>query len=233
MFVHRLASLARKILPAPLFKPIRGISTALLTPLAFSYHSGHLLSSIKTKAVDKSGKPLPWYTYPAIEFLTSKNFRDRSVLEFGAGQSTLWWAERSNRVIAFEDDVEWYNAVTERSPANVSVVLTDRAASAVESHCLDELFDVIVIDGLNRLTCATKSVALHKKGGAIILDNSEGYWGLDGEFPILDLFRAEGFSRIDFYGYAPGVILPACTSLFFKGDCFLLCGSENTVKTVR
>jgi hypothetical protein len=91
-------------------------------------------------------------------------------------------------------------------------------------------FDIIVIDGLDRLECAARAVPILAEGGAIILDNSEGYWGPEGTYPILDLFRAAKFCRVDFYGYAPGVILPHCTSLFFRDSCFLLVGDENPVR---
>jgi hypothetical protein len=93
-------------------------------------------------------------------------------------------------------------------------------------------FDVIVVDGLDRLICAEMSIAFLNEGGAVILDNSEGFWGRDGEYPIIDFFNANHFSRIDFYGYAPGVILPSCTSLFFKDNCFLLAGNESPARLV-
>jgi hypothetical protein len=50
--------------------------------------SGHFRSSVNGKALSQAGVPLPWYTYPAIDFLTQRDFRGRSVLEFGGGQST-------------------------------------------------------------------------------------------------------------------------------------------------
>jgi hypothetical protein len=92
-------------------------------------------------------------------------------------------------------------------------------------------FDVIVIDGLNRLACAWRALELLGPAGAIIFDNSDGNWGGgQGAYPILELFRENGYSRVDFYGHTPGVIAPHCTSLFFRDGCFLLSGEENTVR---
>jgi hypothetical protein len=233
VFVHKVAEKARAILPRSWFHRLRGVATALLTPVSFSYQTGHLYSSLKAKAVDKSGAPLPWYTYPAIDFLSTKDFAGRSVLEFGAGQSTLWWAQRAARVLSFESDSEWYQALKRYLPESVCLIETDNQVTELERVCNGDRFDVIVIDGLNRFTCAHKALAFWKDGGAIIVDNSEGFWGPDGHYPIMDLFRHYEFSRIDFYGYAPGVILPACTSLFFKEKCFLLSGSENPKKIVH
>lgn len=232
MFVHRAAKAFKKVLPASVFGALRAVGTGALTPLAFSYQSGHFRSSLKSKAVDRAGKPLPWYTYPAIDFLSQKEMNGRSVLEFGSGQSTLWWATRAQTVVSFESDEEWFNYVRKQVPDNVTLILTDDDAADVPGKLEGSGFDVIVVDGLDRLSVAKMSTSFLRKGGAVILDNSEGYWGQDGEYPIIDFFRANGYSRVDFYGYAPGVILPSCTSLFFKDNCFLLSSAENPARLV-
>lgn len=232
MFVHQVARIFKKSLPSPVFGVLRAVTTAALTPLAFSYQSGHFRSALKSRAVDKSGKALPWYTYPAIDFLQQKQLANRSVLEFGSGQSTLWWAGRSKSVVSFESDPDWYEGLLGQVPTNVRLRFTDVKASDVAQELDGSKFDVIVVDGLDRLICAKLSIGFLNEGGAVILDNSEGYWGRDGEYPIIEFFKANDFSRVDFYGYAPGVILPSCTSLFFKNDCFLLAGNESPARLV-
>jgi hypothetical protein len=182
--------------------------------------------------VDQTGEALPWYTYPAIDFLRYKAMDGKSVLEFGSGQSTLWWAGKVTSVVSFEDNDAWHQSLLKIVPANVRLVLSDTLASEVETELNGAKFDVIVVDGLDRLVCAKKAVSFLNDEGAVILDNSEGYWGINGEYPILEFFRLQRFARIDFYGYAPGVILPSCTSLFFKDKCFLLTGAESPVRTV-
>ena len=47
----------KKILPYTIFSFFRRILTAILTPVLFSLNSGHFLSSIQSKAVDKKNKP--------------------------------------------------------------------------------------------------------------------------------------------------------------------------------
>jgi hypothetical protein len=209
------------------------VSTGILTPVVFSYHSGHFRSSLKSKAVDNSGKPLPWYTYPAIDFLRQKDMADKSVLEFGAGQSTLWWAERAKSIVSFESNRSWYCHLLGQVPAKVRFLWTDGSASNMQSEISESKFDVIIVDGVNRLICAKMSISFLNESGAVIVDNSDCYWGPDGEYPIIEFFRTNGFSRVDFYGHAPGVILPSCTSLFFKDSCFLLSGSESPAKLVN
>ena len=77
--------------------------TLVLTPLRFSLQTGHARSSLVRRAVAPSGAPLPWLTYPAIDLLANVDVVGRSVLEFGAGQSTLWWLSHGAEVISFDD----------------------------------------------------------------------------------------------------------------------------------
>ncbi|MBI1748396.1 MAG: hypothetical protein HYR55_17705 [Acidobacteria bacterium] len=160
----------------------------------------------------------------------AKNLNDKHILEWGAGQSTLWWAKRAKSVLAFESSPEWHRYITQAAPANAQVYFTHDTIDDVDQHLVAEGFDIIVIDGLDRYKCAVKSINLISKDGAIILDNSDGFWGKEGEYPIIDFLRRNGFQRIDFYGYPAGVIQPHCTSIFFKSDCFLLTGREYPMR---
>src|SRR5262245_4561702 len=89
---------SRTSLSPTVFDVLRRVGTAILTPILFTVHQGHFRSALARKAVDATGHPLPWYTYPAIQFLSAKDFCGRRVLEFGAGQSTLWWSARAGQV---------------------------------------------------------------------------------------------------------------------------------------
>ena len=165
------------------------------------------------------GKPLPWYTYPAIDFLSGVDFSGQSVLEFGAGQSTLWWAERAAHVFSVEQDAPWFEAVRKavKNKSNVEVHLRQESLKFAATP-LGRTFDVIVIDGGDRFLCAQAALKMLQAGGVIVLDNAEGFWGDEGRYPIIDLFERDGFMRVDFYGFAPGVPKRHCTSLFFRDD---------------
>ena len=106
-------------------------------------------------------------------------------------------------------------------PNNCSVHLISNKSNGTDEHIKDKRFDVIVIDGLDRFQCASKSIESLNEGGAIILDDSQSY------HPILDFFRQRKFYRVDFWGYVPGMALQHCTSVFFNNYCFLFEGFEN------
>ena len=57
--------------------------------------------------IDKQGKAIPWYTYPAIEYLNSLEFKNRKVFEFGSGNSTLFWLAKNAQVTSVENNKIW------------------------------------------------------------------------------------------------------------------------------
>lgn len=218
--INRSFSPMKKILPKFLWRFFRSVGTAVLTPLMFSYGSGHFLSSFREAAVTKDGAPLPWYTYPCIDFLRCRSFSGKRVLEFGGGQSTLWWASRCESVVTFEGDRDWYEKIKNHMPSNVS--LTYIEMNGADDACLNiisalnegevDKFDVVIIDGLYRKELVPVAMSFVKDSGVIVCDNAEGYG-------FYDSFVGQAFLRVDFYGYAPGVYHQHATSLYFKEGC--------------
>src|SRR3954447_8579526 len=84
---------------------------------------GHLASVRAGRAVDRDGNPLPWYSYPAIEYLRQLDFRTKTVFEYGSGMSTLFWASVACRVVSVEDDERWFASIAPRVPLNATVLL--------------------------------------------------------------------------------------------------------------
>jgi len=227
VIVRRFANLAKKLVPDPLFGWLRRFGTALLTPISFSYQTGHFKSSLGRAPMDRHGNPIPWYTYPAIHFLQSKDLCDKRVLEFGAGYSTLWWAKYAGSVIAFEDNPEWYEQLQPKVPTNVSLHYVGNGEPLPDCAALSgQTFDIIVIDGLKREYCAQLAPKLLAPDGALVIDNAEGY-GSSGYRSIVEPFCQQGFRRVDFYGYAPGVSQPHCTSIVFGKSTFLFASSRG------
>ena len=46
---------------------------------------GHQMSAKMRASVDAAGAPIPWYSYPAIEYLNSISLEGLQVLEYGSG----------------------------------------------------------------------------------------------------------------------------------------------------
>jgi hypothetical protein len=168
--------------------------------------------------VDKDENPLPLYTYPAIEYLSSLDFIGKRIFEFGSGQSTLYWLKQDAEVVSVENNPQWMEKLAEdlkRFP-NHQHIFADNQSEYADSilQFPDGYFDMIIIDGsFSRYLCAQKAIAKIKKDGLLILDNSD--W-----FPNSANFLKENlnFIQVDFYGLRPSRPDAAVTSMFFSRD---------------
>lgn len=221
MHINSLADKLRKTLPKPLWEITRKITNSILGPLHFSLETGHLRSCLSSRAIDRHGNPLPWFTYSAIQFLLAKDFSDKNILEWGSGQSTYFWMTRAKWLVSVEDSLEWFLKINDSVSNNVVMVRTDTNLGNLPDIVSANSYDVIVCDGLDRSACALLSLDLLNTDGVIIIDNSDG---LAKE--VMKKYRDEGYSRIDFYGYPPGNTVQQCTSMFFKDSSFILRGDE-------
>jgi hypothetical protein len=193
--------------------------TRLLPPgTNFFVESGWLESVLQEKPVSKAGAPIPWYTYPAIEFVEPRIRADFRVFEYGSGWSTAWWAQRVESVFAVEHDAKWFGMVESQLPVNARVSLrTDAERYIGELDACGGDFDIVVIDGEHRNQCARAAAARLKPSGAILFDNSDRLSFSDGVRYLSDT----GWLRVDFFGLTPSYPYKACTSLFFRDTCWL------------
>ena len=90
----------------------------------FLFQYGWLKSWWRGRPVDTAGKPLPWLTYPAIDFLSQFDFSDATVFEWGSGFSTLWWAERCKQIVTVESSAKWIAYIQPMLPASVELIET-------------------------------------------------------------------------------------------------------------
>ena len=186
--------------------------------LWFEY--GHLRTVQSKAAVDKHGRPVPWYTFPAIEYLNQFDYSAMSVFEYGSGNSTLFWAERAARVVSVEDDERWFARNRAKVPPNCALILEpdlDKYVTVIDRFA--EPFDIIVVDGpargRTRLKCAARALDRLRVGGLVILDNSD--WLPESA----RLLRDSGLLQVDMSGFIPMAGHTQTTSLFFHRACTL------------
>lgn len=184
--------------------------------LWFDY--GHLRSVQTKSCLDGQRHPVPWYTYPAIEYLKQLDFRGRSVFEFGSGNSTLFWASAAARVVSVEDDETWFRMMRPRVPRNCELILeSDLDAYPLVIGRSGGPFDVIVVDGAargkTRLRCSHTAIAHLREGGMIILDNSD--WLPESARTL----REAGLIQVDMTGFAP-ISRHTQTTTFFLHRAF-------------
>lgn len=165
--------------------------------------------------VDAEGRPLPWINYPTIDFLARRVRPEMSVFEYGCGHSTLWWAARVREVIACDHDADWIERIRPRAPAHVT--LRHVALEVGGDYCrvvaeYPGRFDIVVIDGRDRVNCARHAMTGLKPSGVIVWDNTDR----EEYRPGFAALAAAGFRRLEFTGMAPGLNEKLETSVFYR-----------------
>ena len=116
---------------------------------------------------------IPWFTYPAVRKIESLLRPNWSVMEFGSGLSTRWFAQRVASVHSIESDVGWYQMVKPTLPPNVFYELRQDAGYSDLSSYQDGHFDFAVVDGEQRGDCMKSVLPKVKSGGFVYYDNSD------------------------------------------------------------
>ena len=181
------------------------------------FDSGWWESRKRNLPVDRQGNPLPWLTYSFIYFISERLSKKMEIFEFGSGNSTLWYAEKVMHVASIEHDEKWYKKIKKMIPDNVEIYFQRLVYSEDYfnfPNAIGKKFDIIIIDGRNRVNCMKNSIHSLKDNGIIILDDSEREQYQQG---INYLIQNE-FKRIDFWGISPGCLYKKCTSVFYKNE---------------
>lgn len=166
--------------------------------------------------VDKYGNEIPWFTYPAIEFLNNFDFSQKYVFEYGAGYSTLYWAKRSKKVVSVEHDIKWFERLKSYIRDNQILLYRENNEEYERSILTIGIkFDVVVIDGIRRTQCAKiiKNCLNYDsdEGFLVILDNSDWY-----KETAKYLRKHLNLIQIDFHGFGPINNYTWTTSVFLS-----------------
>lgn len=193
--------------------------SALLSLKEFGYLNdvGWFNAFSLEEPVDKKKQPIPWFTYPCIDFLSQRLNINLNVFEFGSGNSTLFFAKKVKSIYSVEHNTEWFNKIKTSLPDNSKLTHVESNSSDQYIEPIkmgEEKFDIIIVDGIFRNECLIESINRLTEQGIIILDDSERNDYAKG---ISFLVNAS-FKRIDFVGIAPGLLYSKTTTIFYKSD---------------
>jgi len=125
----------------------------------------------------------PWIVPSAIGWLRRRIRSDWSVLELGAGRSTIWLAQRAGRVVSFEDNEFWVDHIRGRlvelglEGVKLRHLPVDRFAG--ELGALPKAsFHLVVLDFLEspevpRVDALEPAMRRVRPGGYLLLDDSD------------------------------------------------------------
>jgi protein-L-isoaspartate O-methyltransferase len=124
-----------------------------------------------------------WWTWDMLDWIETQDWKNKNVLEFGAGRGTAWLRDRSKFVVSIEADLQWAEQARkdcEGYGVNNGAIYAKQLPDGVQGTQpeyfgmipTDIKFDVISIDGIYR-TEAIEWAIEHLKGreGLLIIDN--------------------------------------------------------------
>lgn len=160
--------------------------------------------------------PRPLLTLPFLDFLSCLDLSNETIVELGAGQSTLYFQERYKAVHSYETSLDWIELLKARLRPNVQLQLETTINLEACRIDLPE-HDWLLIDFAGKRTAFIHNLLRSKPTellpNYIVLDNAEWYRKGAG------LLIACGYTEVPFVGLKSSQTFTSVTSLFLKRGC--------------
>ena len=107
------------------------------------------------------------------QFLGKK--KKKTVLEIGSGGSTLWFAKRAKSIISFEHNRKYFLVVKEQleeARYKNTTLCYDKEYWCGSLQKIQGLFDIVLVDGRERVITVLSVWDYVKPGGCLILDDA-------------------------------------------------------------
>ncbi len=184
-------------------------------------------------------EPMPWMNYEAVANIQKSITSNSLVFEYGSGSSTRYWISTGCKVVSVEHDKIFFQQMKDALADKCEYKLIEPEPSALinvkshespesykssdfENHSFEayvraidiypnDYFDLVVIDGRARPACIKHAVPKIKRGGILVLDNSDRYYYLKNTKSFL-----EGWPEKTYKGTVRGLLHKEQTTIFYK-----------------
>lgn len=195
------------------------LTKALLSHICNGYlfETGWIKSFLEKKPLDNNNEALPWVTYSFIDFIDNRLSNEMRVFEYGSGNSTLFYAKKVESITSVEHEKEWFDKIKKLMPINSKLIYQElhyNGEYSATASKQEEKYDLIIVDGRDRVNCLKKSINALSERGVIVLDDSER----EDYKECYEFMKKNKYKFIDFWGIAPGIFFKKCTTLFYKPD---------------
>lgn len=136
-------------------------------------------------------KVIPGLTFDFIEWIEKQDVAQNTLIEFGSGNSTLYFSSKFKKVVTFEDEPEWLEKIVSRNLHNVEAKVLDYNFHLQNLDILTNA-DYILIDNNprdnnSRLYVAEVLIKKINYQNTLILDN--GNWNGEVYFYLRTKFK--------------------------------------------
>ena len=186
---------------------------------SYLYTTAWMQSLAEGKPIDNSQNAIPWMNFNIVELLDQRLNKNLNLFEFGSGYSTYFYADRVRCVTSLEYDSHLYQLLKPQVAENVKLIFQQEDIDGDYCRVIvkqQQKFDVVVVDGRDRVNCIKQSFASLSEQGVILLDDSQRERYQEG----IELAEAEGFRVLHMSGLkATGGRAHRTTILYRDGNC--------------
>jgi hypothetical protein len=198
----------------------RAYKMLIRNPNSYLHLSGWMQSQKERRPIDQNGNPIPWMNFPVVRILQERLTKDLNLFEFGSGYSTLFYAKKVRAVTSVEYDEKWLNIIKSQVPDNVNIIFKREDVDGDYCRAIGETgdrYDVVIVDGRDRVNCIKQSISALSVKGVILLDDSQRERYQEG----IDFAKSKGFKALNLEGLkATGTEVDRTTIFYREGNCF-------------
>ncbi|SDZ80340.1 hypothetical protein SAMN05192529_10213 [Arachidicoccus rhizosphaerae] len=189
----------------------------MVSPDSWLVQIGYVNSFISGEPVDLFYNPVPWMNYSLFSFLAERINKNFEVFEFGSGNSTLFFAKHVRELYSIEYDKKWFDLISKKIIVqelnNVRYIYCELGnAYSNKIVQIDTFFDMVIIDGRQRVECAIRAYSKLKDSGVLILDDSDRVKYKE----IFDFYQIKGFAFVTFSSVKPNGFGAEYSTIFYK-----------------
>jgi len=197
----------------------RAYSVLVKNRESYLYLTGWMENLEEIIPADTDGNQIPWMNYSVIKFLKDRLSKDLNLFEFGSGNSTKFYSRLVRSVVSVEHNKSWFKLVEETLSENAELIFKDKDIDGDYCRAMNstgQQYDVVIVDGRDRVNCVKQSIKVLTDRGVILLDDCHRERYQEG----IEFARDNGFRTIVFENLKPKGTEIDKTMIFYRdGNC--------------
>ena len=199
--------------------PITVFRKMVLRKNSYLHTTGWIYSVKKGCPCKEDGTEIPWMNYAIVRFLEERLKKSIHLFEYGSGYSTAFYANLVADVTSVEYDQKWFYFIKNKMPNNARIIYKDKDVDGGYCRAISETgkkYDIVIVDGRDRVNCVMQSINCLSEQGVIILDDSHR----EKYKQAINYSKEKGFRAISLEGLkAPSYKAYETTILYRNNNC--------------